>query len=188
MYTQVATEQDCCRYNDAKIRGFKRRATPEQCHDECSKRGDCEFFSHSKRYYGGLCILCEACELSGAPGKGRHYTSWRKQVPLARGGAVVAQGLAAPLKVLSALEMANRTDAFAEFEGEEEGGEGAPAPPAAPAKSEVDGLPQLPEGLQIELIAGIGAVFLLLIVLSGVVCYCCRRRGEQKPAPPLPAP
>ena len=45
-----------------------------------------------------------------------------------------------------------------------------------------------PEGLQIELIAGIGAVFLLLIVLSGVVCYCCRRRGEQKPAPPLPAP
>ena len=187
MYTQVATDQDCCRYNDAKIRGFKRRATPEQCHDECSKRGDCEFFSHSKRYYGGLCILCEACELSGAPGKGRHYTSWRKQVPLARGGAVVAQGLAAPLKVLTVLEMANRTDAFAEFEGEEEG-EGAAPPAAPPAKSEVDGLPQLPEGLQIELIAGIGAVFLLLIVLSGVVCYCCRRRGEQKPAPPLPAP
>ena len=98
----------------------------------------------------------------------------------------MAQGLAAPLKVLTALEMANRTDAFAEFEGEEERRGRAGAAP--PAKSEVDGLPQLPEGLQIELIAGLGAVFLLLIVLSGVVCYCCRRRGEQKPAPPLPAP
>ena len=49
-------------------------------------------------------------------------------------------------------------------------------------------IPQRPEGLQIERSAGIGAVFLLLGVLSGVVCYCCRRRGEQKPAPPLPAP
>ena len=70
-------------------------------------------------------------------------------MPLARGGAVVAQGLAAPLKVLTALQMANRTDAFAEFEVEE-GGEGTAPPAAPPATSEVDGLPQLPEGLEIE--------------------------------------
>ena len=181
----MATDQDCCRYNDAKIRGFKRRATPEQCHDECSKRGDCEFFSHSKRYYGGLCILCEACELSGAPGKGRHYTSWRKQVPLARGGAVVAQGLAAPLRTLTVLEMANRTDAFAEYEEEVEGGEDEGAP-AGGAGAEL---------ARLELGVGIGlsafALVLLIVVLPFVVCCMRGRRaafwgvGEEKKAPPV---
>lgn len=77
-YTQIATRQDCCRYNGGKIRGFGRRKTPQRCFELCDEDSDCRYFSHSKRYFRGLCILCEACEFSGAPGNGRHYTSWAK--------------------------------------------------------------------------------------------------------------
>lgn len=70
-------DQDCCRWNGAKIKGVGRRPSPQDCYAECDRVEECQFFSHSTRYKRGLCILCSACDLSGAS-KGKYYSSWAK--------------------------------------------------------------------------------------------------------------
>lgn len=85
-YTMIADGKDCCRYNGEKIRGYARRPDPADCEAKCDARRRCTHFSHSTRYYGGLCILCSACDHSGEPGNGQYYTSWEKKLHSARSG------------------------------------------------------------------------------------------------------
>ena len=77
-YTEISSNQDCCR-RSGKIRSVRDRERPAQCEAECDAVAGCTHFSHSTRYHDGLCVLCSQCTtLSGAPGNGQYYSSWRK--------------------------------------------------------------------------------------------------------------
>lgn len=77
-YKQIAANKDCCRRNRAKLFGAKKKPLPEQCEAICDEERFCNYFSHTTRYHGGLCIFCEECDFTGAPGKGMYYTSWKR--------------------------------------------------------------------------------------------------------------
>jgi len=177
-YARVADQKDCCRFNGAKIRGFKRRPSPEDCEASCDRRSECRFYSHSTRYHGGLCILCEACEFSGAPGNGRHYTSWAKldNAKLDNAdNAALAVGGAIPTVDLSSADLVDGSTQFESNgtwvgEGDDGDGDGG-APGASGARQGVVEQPALVAAIA----AAVGVVSLLLI---GACVYA--RRGKMQ--------
>merc|ERR1719492_547640 len=78
-YEKINSAGDCCRNNDAQIgrTADGESDSPADCVDACNDNPECKFFSHTTKWQN--CVLCSKCDISGAPGNGRHYTSWEKQ-------------------------------------------------------------------------------------------------------------
>jgi len=125
-------DQDCCRWNGAKIKGQGGNPSPQDCFATCDSLEGCKFVSHSTRYKNGLCIFCSACDLSNRK-KGKYYSSWaappRLQFLSGPPAARVISSSAVQLDAIEEFELDGPTDDEydAMAEDELEGGEGGSA-------------------------------------------------------------